>query len=121
MSTESSAFTVSVTSVVQDTRKIEITTNNYANILKAVHNDLDSYIGKEIHFTGYVYRLLDFKDTEFVLARDMIIASDNQSLVIGFLCNYKSAKKFDTGSGVEVSGKIQKTGCGYRPIMVFTI
>lgn len=85
-----------------------LTAENYANILKAVHDDIDSYIGKKICFTGYVYRLLDFKDTEFVLARDMIISSDMQTLIVGFLCNYKDAKNFEDEAWVEITGEITK-------------
>ena len=66
-----------------------LTAENYTDILKSVHDNIDNYIGKKICFTGYVYRLLDFKETEFVLARDMIVSSDIQTLVVGFLCDCK--------------------------------
>ena len=51
----------------------EIQTENYTNILKAVHDDPDSYIGMKVNFTGYIYRVLDFKDEQFVISRDMFI------------------------------------------------
>ena len=35
---------------------------------------------------GYVFRANDFKENQFVLARDMIISSNLQTLVVGFLC-----------------------------------
>ena len=59
-----------------------------------------------ICFAGYVYRLLDYKETEFVLARDMIISSDMQTLIVGFLCDYKDAKNFADESWVELTGEI---------------
>ena len=83
-----------------------LTAENYTNILKAVHDDPESYIGKKICFTGYIYRLIDFKDTEFVLARDMIISSDMQTLIVGFLCDSKDAKNFENQSWVEITGEI---------------
>ena len=83
-----------------------LTAENYTNILKSVHDNTESYIGKKICFTGYVYRVLDFKDTEFVLARDMIISSDMQTLIVGFLCDYKDAKNFENESWVELTGEI---------------
>ena len=85
-----------------------LTAENYTNILKAVHDDIDSYVGKKICFTGYVYRCVDFKETEFVLARDMIISSDLQTLIVGFLCDYKSAKNFENDCWVELTGEIVK-------------
>lgn len=87
---------------------IQLTAENYTNVLKSVHDDLDSYVGKKICFTGYVYRLLDFKETEFVLARDMIVSSDMQTLIVGFLCDCKNAKNFENESWVEISGEITK-------------
>jgi len=55
-----------------------------------------------------VYKIDDFNDTEFVLARDMLINSDSQSVVVGFLCNYKDAKNLKEGSWINITGKIIK-------------
>lgn len=85
-----------------------IEAKNYTNILKAVHDDLDSYMGKKICFSGYVYRLSDFKDNEFVLARDMIISSDMQTLIVGFLCDYKNAAELENECWVKITGEITK-------------
>ena len=93
---------------IEEPDVINITAKNYTNILKAVHDDPENYIGKKICFTGYVYRVLDFKDTEFVLARDMIISSDMQTLIVGFLCDSKNAKDFADESWVEITGEITK-------------
>ena len=87
---------------------INITADNYTNVLKTVHENLESYIGKKICFTGYVYRNLDFKDNQFVLARDMLISSDNQSLIVGFLCECKKAKDYENNSWIEITGEISK-------------
>lgn len=87
---------------------IYLTAENYTNILKSVHENIDDYIGKKICFTGYVYRLLDFKETQFVLARDMIISSDMRTLIVGFLCDYKNIKEFENETWVEITGKITK-------------
>lgn len=87
---------------------IEINSNNYTNVLKTVHDDLNSYIGKEIKCTGYVYKLLDFKDNQFVLARNMVISSNHQYVVVGFLCESNEIKKFAENSWVEITGTITK-------------
>lgn len=85
-----------------------ISNQNYTNILKASHENIDEYVGNRIHFIGYVYRLYDFTENQFVLARDMIISSDKQFVIVGFLSEYKDAKKFSDGTWVEVTGKITK-------------
>ena len=63
----------------------ELTSENYTDILKEVHENLDTYIGQKISFTGYVYRVEDLEENEFILARDMIINSKNQTVVVRFL------------------------------------
>lgn len=85
-----------------------LTANNYTNVLKTVHDNLDEYIGKRISFTGYVYRVYDLKQTEFVLARNMVISSDYQTLVVGFLCNYENALNYSDDTWVNITGKITK-------------
>ncbi len=80
---------------------------NYTNILKEVHEDIDTYIGQKISFSGYVYRLSNFNDDQFVLARDMDIGN-RQTLIVGFLCSYENAKEFATYSWVNITGEITK-------------
>jgi len=86
----------------------EIEANEYTNILKQVYDDVDTYVGQSINFTGYVYKLYDLKDNEFVLARDMVINSDFQSVVVGFLCSYDKAQELKEGTWVNVTGEIIK-------------
>jgi len=85
-----------------------IEANNYTNVLKSVYENLDDYIGQTICFTGYVYRNSDFNENEFVLARDMTTSKPNETLVVGFLSNYKDAKNFADGTWVELTGTIDK-------------
>ena len=86
----------------------QITPNNYTNILKAVHDNLDNYIGQKIAFSGYVYRVYDLQPDEFVLARDMVINSNFDTLVVGFLCQSDNAANFDNGTWVNIVGEIKK-------------
>lgn len=92
--------------------QIEVNSNNYTNILKDSHENIDKYVGKSIKFVGFVYRLYDFDENQFVLARKMIISSDNQAVVVGFLCDGSdssvNANGFKDGTWVEVEGVIVK-------------
>ena len=65
----------------------KISASNYTNVLKTVHDNIDTYVGKKVSFSGYIYRLLDFSDKQFVLARDMIISSDFKSVVVGVIAH----------------------------------
>lgn len=99
----------------------QISPKNYTNILKSVHENIDSYVGKKICFTGYVYRVLDLQDNQFVLARDMIVNSNSQTVVVGFLCEYDESKNFDDNTWVQVTGEIFKGDYhGDMPIIKIT-
>ena len=95
-------------SCIKENAIIEINESNYASILKASNENIDSYVGSKLHVIGYVYRLLDFDDNQFVVARDMKVNDNGQSLVVGFLCNYSKAKNFADGTWVEIEGEIVK-------------
>lgn len=86
----------------------ELNTRNYTNVLQNVHNDIDTYIGQKIKFSGYVFRLYDFNSEQFVLARNMIVSSDFQTVVVGFLCHSSIASNFEDGCWVEIEGTITK-------------
>lgn len=85
----------------------KISRENYANILKQVHNNIDTYVGQKIEFSGYVYRVNNFSDNQFVLARDMDIGN-HQTLIVGFLCDCENAKNFQTYTWVNIKGEITK-------------
>lgn len=81
---------------------------NYATILQAVHDDVDSYIGQKIKYSGFVYRVYDLNNDQFVLGRNMIISSDFQTVVVGFLSHYKNAISLKDYTWVEIEGRITK-------------
>ena len=108
-------------SCIPQNRVNKITANNYSNVLKAVHENIDDYVGTKINFTGYVYRVLDLKENQFILARDMIISSDFQSVIVGFLCEYDKALEYEDNSWVEITGEIiQGDYHGDMPIVKIT-
>ena len=85
-----------------------ISSSNYTNVLKAVHDNIDNYVGTKVRLTGFVYRLYDFTDNQFVIAREMIISADYQGVVVGFLCYLNEANKYKDGCWVEIEGTITK-------------
>lgn len=97
-----------ISSCLPQNQVSKLSATNYTNILKAVHENIDSYVGTQINFTGYIYRVLDLNENQFILARNMIVSSDFQSVVVGFLCEYDTAKEFENDTWVELTGKIVK-------------
>lgn len=86
----------------------KLTASNYTNVLKAVHDNIDDYVCRKISFTGYVYRVSDLNENQFILARNMIISSDFHSVVVGFLCECENAKEFENEAWIELTGEITK-------------
>lgn len=99
---------VTVNDNLPNTAMLEINCQNYTNILKDSHEHIDKYVGKKVKFVGFVYRLYDFSENQFVLAREMVISSDNQAVVVGFLCDYKNANNLIDGEWIEAEGTIEK-------------
>lgn len=85
-----------------------ISASNYTNVLKTVHENLNDYVGMKIKFTGFVYRLDDFTNSQFVLARQMIVSSDMKAVVVGFLCHLNEAEKYNDGAWIEIEGTITR-------------
>lgn len=98
-----------------------LTTKNYTNVLKSVHDDVDTYVGQKIKFSGYVYRVYDLNNEQFILARNMIISSDFQSVIVGFLCHYKDSISLCDASWVEIEGTITKGIYHNSPIPILEI
>lgn len=94
---------------IENKDMVTLEKDSYTNILQAVHENLNEYVGIKIKFSGYVYRLIDFDENQFVLARDMIINEDGtQYVVVGFLCESKKIKDFKDGEWIEIIGEIEK-------------
>ena len=100
-------FTVN-DSYFEDNQVTEISSENYTNVLKEVHDNIDEYVGKEISFVGYIYKIDYLEKNQFVLARNMIINPANQTVIVGFLSEYDSITEFDNYTWVKVTGRIEK-------------
>lgn len=108
-------------SFIPKNKVCKITSNNYTNILKTVHDNIDQYVGVKVNFVGYVYRVLDLNENQFVLARDMIVSSDFKSVIVGFLCEMQNAKEWKDNAWVEITGEIFKGNYhGDMPIIKIT-
>ena len=80
--------------------------NNYTNVLKSVHNNIEQNVGKTIKLSGFIFTLPDFKDGYFVCGRNMMLNSDEK--VVGFLCTFDNMTNFSDAEWVEITGTIEK-------------
>lgn len=60
---------------------LEINSNNFTTFLKDCNENIDSYVGRTVHISGFVYRLSDFTKNQFVVARLMPIHYESASNV----------------------------------------
>ena len=65
---------------------------------------LVNILEKRFLLFGYVYRINYLGKNQFVLARNMIINSASQSVVVGFLSEYEKINDIDNLSWVKVTG-----------------
>lgn len=84
---------------------IDMTSENFSKILKECHDAPYTYEGKKVNMVGYVFRANDFKENQFVVARDMLI-NESESRIIGFLCEAENAQAFKDNEWVCASGTI---------------
>ncbi len=84
---------------------IEMTNENYTKILKEYHDNPFKYEGKKIKTSGFVFRAKDFNDNQIVIARDMLIGN-NESQIVGFLCEYNGAKDLHNEEWISAEGQI---------------
>ena len=83
-----------------------ITEENFTNMLKSIHENIDANIGKTVSISGFVFTMPDFKDSYFVCGRNMILSGNEK--IVGFLCNYEKAFELLESEWVEVTGVIEK-------------
>lgn len=101
------------------TQTIHMNSDNFTTILRDSHKDISSFVGKKIVTSGYIFRSSNFEDNKFVIARDMLV-SDNESSIVGFLCEYSQANTFENNVWVEGYGTIA-LGDYYGPIPIIKI
>lgn len=111
--------TIRVVNINNKKGAIVMTDENYTTVLNECSNNTDNYVGTEITFTGYIFRMDDFSDTQFVIARDMLVNS-TQAQIVGFLCTYEKAKEFDDNLWVKATGIVTK-GNFNGPIPIISI
>lgn len=79
---------------------------NFTEILKTIHDNIDANIGKTIKLSGFVFRLPDFRANYFVCGRNMIL--DDEEKVVGFLCTYNGDMELADNEWIEITGTIVK-------------
>lgn len=83
-----------------------VTGENFTNMLKTIHEDIEGNIGKTIKVSGFVFNMPDFKETNFVCGRNMLLYDDAK--VVGFLCEYEKKNDLLDAEWIEITGTFIK-------------
>ena len=79
---------------------------NYTNILKTIHENIDSNINKTVKMSGFVFKKNDFKENIFVCGMNTII--NDEENVAGILCESPDTKELKDNEWIEITGIITK-------------
>lgn len=95
------ALTIILCTSILDNNVIKMTSENYSEILKKIHDSPYEYENKKIEMVGYVFRTNDFNINQIVVARDMLI-NESESRIIGFLCESPQVQELENNEWISV-------------------
>ena len=87
---------------ITNNKILEINSNNFTTFLKNCNENIDSYVGKTVHISGFVYRLSDFSQNQFVVARLMPIHYESAS---NKKSNFMAKLELDDNSDLALYGE----------------
>jgi putative membrane protein len=88
---------------------IEVTDQNYLDIMTLLDLHLEKFIGKELEITGFVFREQDFEENRLVVARFSMTCCTADAGVYGTLVETEDAYLYENDMWIKVRGTINKT------------
>ncbi|HEY5524478.1 MAG TPA: TIGR03943 family protein [Clostridium sp.] len=90
-------------------KQIVVEDKNYMFFLNEAYNDHDEYLGKEIEITGFIYKDDSLKKNELVLLRVMMVCCSADTQIVGLMCDYEGASKFNNDTWVRGVGVLEES------------
>lgn len=104
------ALVFEITNMIKDKQANDfdyiLDSQNFTEVLKTVHDNIEENVGKTIKLSGFVFRLPDFKSNYFVCGRNMML--DGEEKVVGFLCTHNKDIELADAEWIEITGTISK-------------
>lgn len=88
---------------------LKVTEENFITVTRIIDQYSDEFVGKEIEYSGFIYRESDFKEDEFVIARFGISCCAADASVYGTIASYEKARNFINDEWVKVTGTLSTT------------
>ncbi len=87
-----------------------VTNDNFYDVLNALYDDMDDYLGRRIEMTGFVFfDPENFSADQFVPARLLMTCCAADMVAVGVLCRYDDAATLEEDSWVKVTGIVSAT------------
>jgi putative membrane protein len=89
--------------------QVNVTSENYLDVMSVVDIYLDRFLGKEMTTLGFVYREENMPEDQVVIARFAMNCCSADSAVYGTIVTGPDVKNWKKDTWYEISGKIDKT------------
>ncbi|MGH0776500.1 TIGR03943 family putative permease subunit [Bacillus cereus] len=90
-------------------RKIQVEDKDYVQTMNIIGQDVNGFKGKEITFTGFIYKDKDVRGNKAVVARYGITCCIADASVWGVIVTGQNVEKFPEETWVKVTGILDKT------------
>lgn len=90
-------------------RKIQVKDKDYVQTMGIIGQDVNGFKGKELTFTGFIYKDKDVRGNKAVVARYGITCCIADASVWGMIVTGQNVEKFPEETWVKVTGILDKT------------
>jgi uncharacterized repeat protein (TIGR03943 family) len=97
---------------------IQVPENLYIETLTTLDLYSDSFQGKTIELSGFVYRDENMSDNQFVIGRFTVQCCSADAAPYGVLVQYEKGNLFATDQWIQITGKIDQTTFNGTKLMI---
>lgn len=108
--------------LLQESETIQMTDDMFGSYYGEINDNPQSYIGKTIKMSGFVFKEEGFTSNQLVISRFLITHCIADASIIGFLAEFQGAETIEEDTWIEIEGVIDiGTYGGYElPIIKVT-
>ncbi len=106
---------------MQQMSMIEVTDQNYINVISALRLQPEKYVGKQITMTGFVYKDLSFPSSNLALVRYVTFCCSADAVPAGILCQVDDEQKYPIGTWLIVRGTLALGGHQQKTVPLIAV
>ena len=91
---------------MQQMAMIEVTDQNYINVISELRLHPEKYVGRQITITGFVYKDLSFPAAKLALVRYVTFCCSADAIPAGILCEVADEQNYPIGTWLSVQGTL---------------